>query len=176
MSPPVALDRVIALLKDFVRDRQRPLEILLAGGLALQHYGMQNRITVDVDAEVRGDLEGLLNFLRAHQVPADLGENISGWSVVAMPPGYRDRAVTIHQDALLTIKALAPTDLVIAKLRRFTEEDIEDALFVATKHKITVQDVEQAAEEAVRHSIKDTALFLFQGNVRLFIERMRKEA
>ena len=172
---PVALDHVIALLKEFTSERQRPLEMILLGGLALQHYGNRDRITVDVDAEVKGDLEGVLQFLRAHHVPADLGEDISGWSVVAMPPGYRDRAMTIHQSTLLVVKVLDPVDFVIAKLRRFTEEDIEDALFVVKKYKIASPDVEQSAGEAVRHSIKDTALFLFQGNVRLFLERMRKE-
>jgi hypothetical protein len=70
---------------------------------------------------------------------------------------------------------LHPVDFIIAKLRRFTEEDIEDALFVARKYKMKTQEVEKSAEEAIRHSVKDTALFLFRGNVQLFLERMRRE-
>jgi hypothetical protein len=171
---PVALERVIALLKEFSQKRRQPLEVLLVGGLALQHYGMQGRVTVDLDAEVHGGLEELLEFLRAHHVPADLGENISGWSVVAMPPGYRERAGMIHQSPFLTIKVLAPVDFVIAKLRRFTETDIEDALFVVKKFALAPQDVERSADQAIQHSMKDTALFMFEGNVRLFIERMNK--
>jgi len=46
---------------------------------------------MDLNGELIGELEPLLEFLRGNHVPADLGENISWWSVVAMPLGYRDR-------------------------------------------------------------------------------------
>jgi len=46
-------------------------------------------------AEVASPLDGLLTYLPAAQVPADLTQNFSGWSVVAMPPGYKDRAIDL---------------------------------------------------------------------------------
>ena len=174
----VDLAKVLLLLKQFVTERKSQLDLTLLGGLALQHYGMQNRATIDVDAEVTtrtgrtSDLLELFQFLKAHQIPSDLSENISGWSVVAMPPGYKDRTVTIYQDLQLRVAVLSPLDFVISKLRRFTEEDIEDALFVARKYAVEPKEIEQAAEEAIAHSVRDTTLFLFRGNLRFFIDKV----
>ena len=95
--------------------------------------------------------------------------------MVAMPPGYRERAQTVVRRANLTVKVLEPVDSIVAKLRRFTEEHIADALFVARKFQIAADQIARRADDAVQHSIKDTALFLFQGNVRLFLERMASE-
>lgn len=169
----VDLTRIVVLLREFTQERKTRLEITLLGGLALQYYGMEDRATVDIDAEVKGDLEGLFHFLKIKNVPADLGEDVSGWSVIAMPPGYRDRSATIYKDALLEVKVLNPLDFIIAKLRRFTEEDIQDALFVAEKYKIDAKEIERSAEETIHHSIKDTALFLFRENLQLFLKKMR---
>ena len=165
---------IIPLLKEFTQARKRSLQIILIGGLALHFYGRLDRITVDVDAEVKGDLEGLFHFLKAHHVPADLSENISGWSVIAMPSGYQERAVTVYEDSLLVIKTLAPLDFIIAKLRRFTEEDIEDALFVARKYGIHSEDLRQLTEQVIKSSIQDTALFLFRNNVQQFLDMIRE--
>ena len=125
--------RVIGLLKDFTQGKKASLELILIGGLALHFYGKKDRATADVDAEVKGDLEALFLFLKEHHIPSDLSEDFSGWSVIAMPPGYQGRARTVYEDPLLKIKILSPPDFIVAKLRRFTEEDIEDALFVAGK-------------------------------------------
>ena len=169
----VDLDQSIALLNAFVKETKRPLEVILIGGLAVQYYGLKDRATVDIDAEVKGDVEGLQDYLRENHIPADLGENISGWSVVAMPPGYRERIISIHQDEWLQVGVLDPVDFIIAKLRRFTEEDISDALFVAGKYHADPAEIRRAAEEAIRHSPKDTALFLFRGNLDLFLEKFQ---
>ena len=169
----VDLDQTIALLKAFVKETKCPLEVTLLGGLAVQYYGLKDRATIDIDAEVKGDVEGLQDYLRANHIPADLGENISGWSVVAMPPGYRKRIIPIHQDERLKVSVLDPVDFIISKLRRFTEEDISDALFVAGKYSTDPAEIRRAAEEAIRHSPKDTALFLFRGNVDLFLEKFQ---
>ncbi|MBI4743987.1 MAG: hypothetical protein HY776_04110 [Actinobacteria bacterium] len=164
---------MISLLKEFTHNQKNELEIILVGGLALAYYGMENRATVDIDAEIEGDVSGLFNFLKSRNIPADIGENISGWSVIAMPPGYRERALTIDKDELLTVKVLSPVDFIIAKLRRFTEEDLADALFVAKRFDIKPADVQKAAESAIKGSPKDTALFVFRRNVGLFIEEMK---
>ena len=169
----VDLEHVITLLKQFTRERKSRLEIILLGGLALQYYGMKDRATIDVDGEVKGDLASLFQFLKHNHVPGDLGEDISGWSVIAMPPGYRERAVSIFQDDLLEVKVLSSLDLIIAKLRRFTEEDIEDALFIARQYAIKPEEIQGSAEEAIRHSVKDTTLFMFRENVQLFLEKMK---
>lgn len=90
----LSLENIIGILKEFVREKGAALYIILVGGLALQHYGMKDRSTIDIDAEVKGGIEDLFNFLKLKGIPSDLGEDLSGWSVVAMPSGYRERAIT----------------------------------------------------------------------------------
>jgi hypothetical protein len=106
--------------------------------------------------------------LKGHQIPADLSENISGWSVVGMPPDYQERTLVVYEDALLKVKILSPVDFIVAKLRRFSEEDINDGIFVAKKYNIKPEQVKESANIAIKHSVKDTALFPFRKNVQRF--------
>jgi len=170
----ITLKTVIDLLKTYTLEEKKQLKIILLGGLALACYGMKDRKTIDVDAEVDGDLESLFLYLKRQKIPSDLSENISAWSVIAMPPDYRDRAISIFHSPTLEVRALAPTDFVISKLRRFTEEDIEDALFVIKKYHLDSDQISLAANAAIQHSIKDTMLFLFKKNVGLFLKKMDK--
>lgn len=171
----VNLGKIIGLLKEFTSSRRSSLHIILVGGLAVQYYGMEERATVDFDAEIAGDIEEVFDFLKSNHIPADIGENISGWSVVAMPPGYRERTIETYKDEFLSVKVLHPLDFIIAKLlRRFTEEDIKDALFVAGKYNIAARKIETMAGEAIKNSPKDTALFVFQENVNIFIAMLKK--
>lgn len=171
---PVNLDVVKDLLEEYVRQTHRCLDLILIGGLALQAYGVTERATVDVDGELKGELEPLREFLQARQVPADLGENISGWSVVAMPPGYRDRASLWYEKEGLRIRLLHPVDFVIAKLRRGIEQDLEDALEMIRRFPISSADVRIAADSAIQASPKDTALFTFRKIVEVFCQRISK--
>jgi hypothetical protein len=160
--PPITTDRLAALLAEYVRGTGRAVDLLLVGGLALQAYGATERVTQDVDGELVGDLEPLVKFLRDQDIPSDLGENISGWSVVAMPPGYRDRASVSVKRPGLCIRLLDPVDFVIAKLRRGTDLDLADAEYVVRRFGLAVQAVREAAEAAVAASPRDTALFSFR--------------
>jgi hypothetical protein len=171
---PLNLDAVKALLREYVTQRQQAVELILIGGLALQAYGVHDRVTIDVDGELAGELDPLLEFLRSRQVPADLGENISGWAVVAMPPGYRDRTSVWHEDGRLRIRLLHPVDFVIAKLRRGTEQDLDDAQEVVIRFHLTSADIQIAANSAIQASPKDTALFTFRKIVDVFCQRMGK--
>ncbi len=168
------LKKIIELLKEFTTERKDALEIILIGGLALHHYGMENKKTVDIEAEVKGDIEGLFSFLKARKIPSDIGEDISDWSVINLPPLYRERTNIIYKDNLLKIKVLHPLDFIITKLRRFTEEDLEDALFVARKFNLKKEDVNETANKAIENSPVDTALFIFRKNVELFIKKMNR--
>lgn len=167
------LNNIIELLKDYTNKKNSFLDVLLVGGLALHHYGMKDRATVDLDAEIRGDVEDLFGFLKSKHIPADLGEDFSGWSVVAMPDGYRERSIQIFRDKKLTVKVLHPVDFIHAKIRRFTEEDIEDALFVAKKFNVKAEEIESSAKEAIKNSPKDTVLFIFKKNLTVFLKKLK---
>ena len=165
-------DHVIALLTDYTRQTGATVDVLLVGALALQAYGYQDRLTRDVDAEVVGSVEALAGFFKRHQLPADLTENFSRWSIVAMPPGYRERATDLLQQAQLRVRLLAPVDFIISKLRRGTDLDLDDASFVATRFGVTTDHVRQSAEAALAASSHDTALFLFRKTVDLFCQTL----
>lgn len=170
----LTLDRIVALLKDYVRQSGSPLDLLLIGRLALYAYGATEALTNDLDAELTSDLEPFAVFPKKHNVPENLSENISGWSVVAMPPGYRERTQVFRAQGGLRIRLLAPVDFAIAKLRCGTEQDLADAEFVAHRFALTPDAVRAAAEQALAASPKDTALFVFRKTVDLFCQRIEQ--
>jgi hypothetical protein len=165
-------EQVIELLTSYTRETGASVEILLVGALALQAYGYQERVTRDLDAEVVGSIEPLTEFLRQHSIPADLTSNFSGWSIVSMPPGYRDRATILVHQSNLRVRLLAPIDFVIAKLRRGTDLDLDDAAFVAKRFHLTPEQILTASSAALAASPKDTALFLFRKTVDLFCQSL----
>lgn len=165
-------ERLSTLLEEYVRQTGVSVDLLLVDGLALQAYGYADRATQDVDGEVTGDLESLVEFLRQHNILADLGENMSGWSIIAMPPGYRDRASVMYEQPGLRMRLLHPTDFVIAKLRRGTELDLEDAEYVVRRFDLTPEAVQATAAAALTASPKDTALFLFRKTVEILCARL----
>lgn len=169
---PLTVNQIIQELTQYVQETGAPVDLILVGGLALQAYGFTDRVTIDVDGELVGELNPLVTFLQKRHVPADLGENMSGWSVVAMPPGYRERTTVFHQEPGLTLRLLGPADFVIAKLRRGTDQDLDDAEFVAHKFVVTVSEIQDAAEHAVAASPQDTVLFLFKKTVEVFCQRL----
>ncbi|GAB1722909.1 MAG: DUF6036 family nucleotidyltransferase [Nitrospira sp.] len=170
--PTITADRLLALLEQFVKTTGKPVDLLLVGALAMQCYGLRERYTNDVDGELTGPLEPLVTFLTGEGVPADLTQDISGWSIVAMPPGYRDRATELVSHPGLRIRLLEPVDFVIAKLRRGIELDLDDALYVVRRFQISRGAVEQAAAAAIAASPQDTALFLFRKTVELFCRQL----
>lgn len=169
---PISINTVKELLREYARQSHQPVDLILIGGLALQAYGVSERVTVDVDGELAGMLQPLVDFLVAHQIPVDLGENISGWSIVAMPPGYRDRTSVWYEEGGLRIKLLHPVDFIIAKLRRGTDQDLDDAREMARRFQVTWAEIQAAAHAAIEASPKDTALFTFRKIVENFGGRL----
>ena len=168
----LTLNQIIQDLAEYHRQTGNAVDLLLIGGLALQAYGYAERVTVDVGGELVGELDPLMTFLQQRQILADLGENISGWSIVAMPPGYRERASVWHEEAGLRLRLLEPVDFIIAKLRRVTDQDLDDASYVATQYRILPGAVQASAESGIRASPQDTALFLFKKTVQNFCQRL----
>jgi len=154
---------IISVFKDIATKTKEPLEIIIVGAQALVYYGVDYRITMDIDAEViRGDVEKIYLELKNMGYVSDLSENISGWSVISMPKGYRQRTIEIYKDENLKISVLNPYDFILMKLRRGTNQDIEDALAVAVKNKTSIEKLEDYFQSALESSIKDTALFNFK--------------
>lgn len=89
-----------------------------------------------------------------------------------MPPGYRDRAIDFIHQPRLRVRILSPVDFVIAKLRRGTEIDLDDAFLVARHYHLSIEAIQVSARGALAASPQDTALFLFQKTVDLFCKNL----
>lgn len=154
---------IISVFKDIARQIGEPIEVIIVGAQALPYYGVNLRATMDIDAEVvKGNLEEIYIALKERGIVSDLSENVSGWSIISLPKGYRDRAITIYMDDQLKISVLNPYDFIIMKLRRGTEQDIEDCLNVALAQKLSLDELDMYFENAIKNSVKDTALFNFR--------------
>lgn len=167
----IKLNNVIQLLKKFSKGSR--LEIILIGGLSLEYYGLRGKTTIDIDAEVKGDVDKLSDFLRKNRIPSDIGEDVSRWSLISLPPGYKKRAKTVYSDDKLKVKVLSPIDFVIAKLRRGTEADLNDSLFIAKKFSLEKKDIIRAANQAIKNSPRDTAVFIFNKNIEVFTDKFK---
>lgn len=165
-------EQLVTVLARYVAETGATVDLLLVGALALHAYGVSDRATRDIDGEIQGPVGPLLDFLTAQNIPADLTQNFSGWSIVAMPPGYRDRATDLVRRERLRIRLLVPVDFVIAKLRRGTELDHDDASLVAAHFHLTRDNVRAAADAALAASPQDTSIFLFRKSVDLFCENL----
>jgi hypothetical protein len=120
----LTLDHILTLFEEYIRQTGQRLDVLLIGRLALYAYGSSEAQTDEVDAELAQDVERGSVFLKQHGVPCNLSESISGWSIVSLPPGYRDRAKVLREREDLRVSILDPTDFIISKLRRGTEQDL----------------------------------------------------
>ena len=174
--PTLTAKHLFELLTKFVDETGTSVDLLLVGALTLHAYWVSDRATRDVDAEMGGPIAPLLDYLTMHHVPADLTQNFSGWSVVAMPPGYRDRASDLINQGNLRVRVLAPIDFVIAKLRRGTDLDLDDALLVARNYRLGADTIQAHARSALAASPQDTALFLFKKTVDLFCKSLSAPA
>ena len=171
-SRMLTFDHLRTVLREYAGCTGHSVDLLLIGGLAMLAYGHPSRATIDVDGELRDHVWSLAEFLSRHHIPSNLGQSVSGWSVVAMPPGYRDRASVLIDEPGVRISLLAPVDFIIAKLRRGTDEDLTDAAWIAARFHISASLVRAAADAALAASLEDTALFLFQRTVDRFCATM----
>jgi Nucleotidyltransferase of unknown function (DUF6036) len=174
--PMLTIDRLGALLREYVVQTGHAVDLVLIGGMAMLAYGHPSRATIDVDGELREGVRSLKAFLSHHNIPANLGQSLSGWSVVAMPPGYRDRVTVMIDESRVRVSLLAPVDFIVAKLRRGTDEDLDDAAWIAERFHIVAPQVRAAAEAALAASLEDTALFLFERTVDRFCQTLERMA
>lgn len=150
----------------------KKLKVIVCGGLAVIAYGMTDRQTFDIDAEVEADFRVIEKLKKHLKLPAELTTDISRWSMVDIPPGYKERAV--HLDIVETknieISFLSPIDLIMSKLRVFRDKDIEDAVFLVRKFKVKKSNILRASRQAIETSPPSTELLRFKKPLQHFIK------
>lgn len=147
------------------------LKVIICGGLAMIAYGMPERTTLDIDAEINADFEVIRKLRKGLKFPAELSADISRWSMIDIPSGYRDRAVPYNSVPTKNIDVfiLSPADLIISKLRVFRDKDIEDAVFLVNKAGIKKEEILKSAEDVVHTSPASTEILRFKKMVDHFL-------
>lgn len=150
----------------------KKLKVIVCGGLAVIAYGMTDRQTYDIDAEVDANFRIIEKLKKNLKFPAEISTDISRWSMVDIPPGYQDRAVRsdIIETKNIKVFFLSPIDLIISKLRVFRDKDIEDAVFLVRKFKIKKGDIIRASRQAIEASPPSTELLRFKKTLQHFIK------
>ncbi len=150
----------------------KDLRVILCGGLALIAYGMEERATIDIDAEIDADIRTIERLKKNIPFPAELSSDISRWSMIDIPEGYRDRIVPLESVKTENIKVflLSPLDLIISKLRVFRDKDIKDAIFLVRKFGIKRSDILKASKQAMAQSPPSTELLRFKKSLQYFLK------
>lgn len=166
--------KYIKKIEEFLRNKNASAELILVGGVAMEFYG-NPRYTLDIDAEIKCENTlyfELVKYLKNEGISFNLSENISGWSIIPLPEGYRTRTKTVYESKNLNIKVLDPVDFIFSKLLRGTDEDFKDILFVIKKYKISKNDILQR-EKMVKYP-KDSETLFFKKKLEHLISLIEK--
>jgi hypothetical protein len=128
---------------DLERLGEIPGRKILVGGAALPFYGV-SRGTLDIDLEVEvaspEELEKVRNALERAGIPADVTADFEGWGMIPLPEGFHGR---LEATRIRDLFVLEPVDYIFSKLRRGTEQDIEDCLAVVRARGIAPDSIRQ---------------------------------
>ncbi len=136
----------------------RPIVAAVAGGAAL-HFYTGGRISSDIDASLLARVLLDANDLRvAYNLPD------GGPQVLSYDTQYNDSLALLHEDAYddaiplhvegvdprrLEVRLLAPLDLAVSKLSRFSAQDRVDIKALARERLVDGAHLRRPAEEAV---------------------------
>jgi Nucleotidyltransferase of unknown function (DUF6036) len=148
-----------------------PVQMYVAGGAAL-HFLTGERVSVDVDAA----------FSRRIALPDQLDvayrDEDGAARLLYFDRQYNDALGLMHEDAhsdslaltlpgvdcrVLDVRILAPLDLAVSKLGRFSEQDRADISALARRGLIDPERLESRATEALGGYVGDTARL--RGNI-----------
>jgi Nucleotidyltransferase of unknown function (DUF6036) len=170
-----AVARIAARIAESLRDVPRsvlPIRMIVAGGTAL-HFHTGARTSLDIDAV----------FSHRIALPEGLETvfvNESGRSqVLYLDAQYNDTLGLMHEDArddsvpvalpgvdagVLDVRVLAPVDLAVSKLSRYSEQDRADIAALAACGLVSAAALRSRAEHAMGGYVGD--LRRLEGNLR----------
>jgi len=176
MERSIGTDKLKSVIQTIDRAAQKAgvkdLRIIICGGLAAIAYGLEKRPTLDIDAEIDADFTIIEKLKKNIKFPAELTSDISRWSMIDIPEGYRERVIPLNIVKTKNIKVflLSPLDLIISKLRVFRDKDIQDAVFLIKKFDIKKSDILKASKQAITQSPASTELLRFKKSLKYFLQ------
>lgn len=149
-----------------------PIRMYIAGGAAL-HLLTGERVTEDIDATFSK------RVLFSDDIQVSYRDADGRARILYLDRNYNDTLGLLHENAyadsqaveipgidrkLVDVRILAPLDLAVSKLARFSDQDREDLELLARKGLINATALRQRAEDALKGYVGDT------GSVRTSIE------
>jgi len=143
-----------------------PVSMYLAGGMAV-HYHCGTRYTEDVDASFSARLlisakDLTVDYVREDGVPSTLYFDANYNDTFAlMHPDYRESSVEWegigNETRCVHLRVLAPLDLAVSKISRFSEQDQADIHSLADAGLIAPDKLRAHALEALDYYVGNTA-------------------
>jgi len=135
---------------------EHPTELLIRGGAAVLAYGLEQRVTIDID--VLPSSHFIEADLRRACAVADLGFNPSDKDfaeqdylevvpeeTLILPRPDPERGYnTIFRGLRLSVRTPPAADLLIGKLKRLDPEDLSDVRFLIEHFRLTKADLQDS--------------------------------
>lgn len=153
------------LEKALGKDRpSRPVVACVAGGAAL-HFYTGGRVSVDIDAALSARV-----LLDARDLRVSYTASDGGVRMLYFDTQYNETLALIHEDAAddaialqlagvdrrrLEVRLLAPVDLAVSKLSRFSLQDREDIRALAKAGLVTEKALRERAKDALAGYVGD---------------------
>jgi Nucleotidyltransferase of unknown function (DUF6036) len=156
--------RIVASLSH-VPKRALPIKMYVAGGAALHLYTGE-RISLDIDAAFSHRIALPENLEVAYRDADGVAR------LLYVDRNFNDSVALMHEDArddsqrldidgidpkVLEVRLLAPLDLAVSKLGRFSSQDRDDIASLAKRKLIESKKLRQRAEECLAGYVGDTA-------------------
>jgi hypothetical protein len=139
-----------------------PIDMILAGGLAMHHYS-RSRYTHDIDASFSRRIilpvkELTTQFVGADGKPSILYfDNNYNPTLGLMHPDYEQDSKEWqgigNEQRIVKLRVIAPVDLALSKISRFSEQDREDIMTLAKLGLINAAAVRDRAKEAMKYYV-----------------------
>jgi hypothetical protein len=161
-----AFEEVLSRVQESLKGSQPgvfPIFMYIAGGAAL-HLWTGARVTEDIDASFSK------RVLFTEEIEVSYRDPDGRARLMYLDRNYNDTLGLLHESAyedskavdvpgidkkLIDVRVLAPVDLAVTKLARFTDQDREDIQLLARKRLIDSAAVRKRAEEALAGYVGD---------------------
>jgi hypothetical protein len=158
---------------------EHPTVLLIRGGAAVLSYGLEQRVTIDIDVlpgstfvepDLRRacDAAGLgFNPVDKEVREQDYLEVVPEETLVPPQPDPERPGNTVFRGTRLTVRTPPAADLVIGKLKRLDPEDLADVAFLLERFRLRRDDLMEALERLPARFKADQVV---QDNFRYLIE------
>ena len=140
---------LLGFLEEVDKELKRSITLVAAGGTAMTLLGVKPS-TIDIDFTIPDkdydEFESALNII-PHGFRVDHWKDGMVFSQV-LPEDYMEKAIAIKTHLKnITLKALNPVDIVVTKIGRLDERDIQDIEACIKEFKLTRRQVSERASQ-----------------------------